>query len=304
VLDENRKATSFSRSGAFYRPQCDGPTANQAGYEHTAERPWLARRRPLIDAEGAARAGRPLVLLFRPAGRSVAKPALARPAPRRAAGTPRRLGRSHTHIGTIAACYLTGDETSAASTKEKRPTPSSAASKRGSRASARTCARRRPKGTLCGSNWSARSAGACSRSNKPASSLPGPDQMEVDNNHLFGPLRNRLDGILPNTDYFQLIIPIDATRGVKASRFSRIRGALADWIIATAPTLATLPLGGRYETAPLRRLVSLHRWSIEGGPVRGRIIIATMVNPVSKPPERNVSAKFASKVPEAGRVVT
>jgi hypothetical protein len=71
---------------------------------------------------------------------------------------------------------------------------------------------------------------------------------------------------------------------VKASRFPRIRSALADWIVATAPTLAAGPLGGRYGMAPLSEkiagvpfAVSLHRWSIEGAPLRGRFMIANMV---------------------------
>ncbi len=116
--------------------------------------------------------------------------------------------------------------------------------------------------------------------------FPGQIQMDVEITGLFGPLRERLDGALPSTDYFQLIAPVDATRGLKASRYPQVRNALADWIVSTAPALAAVPYGDRYATAPLSETpagvpfpVSLHRWSIPGGPLRGRFQIIYMVKP-------------------------
>jgi hypothetical protein len=115
---------------------------------------------------------------------------------------------------------------------------------------------------------------------------PFPDQiqMEVDNDRLFGPLRNVLVGALPLTDYFQLIVPVDAARGLKASRCPRVRKALADWITATAPSLISVPLGGSYRNPPLGETIdgvpfptSVHRWSIPGPELPQRFGIAYMV---------------------------
>lgn len=114
--------------------------------------------------------------------------------------------------------------------------------------------------------------------------FPGQIQMEVDNRRLFGPLRERLAGALPTADFFELYVPVEATVGLKPAGFVRVRDAIADWIIRVARTVPVAPLGGRYAVSPLSSTIaevgfplSLHRWSVQAGPLRGEFRVSYMV---------------------------
>jgi hypothetical protein len=83
----------------------------------------------------------------------------------------------------------------------------------------------------------------------------------------FRPLEERIAISLPATEYIELHMPLKATEGLRGKALASVQEALAEYVLAKAPTL---PIGreGRYvlpiqtEQPPgISFKVSLHRWS-------------------------------------------
>ncbi|MGO9684038.1 MAG: hypothetical protein ACLPTZ_15900 [Beijerinckiaceae bacterium] len=102
--------------------------------------------------------------------------------------------------------------------------------------------------------------------------------MEQHNRTLFGPVADRLAGMLPSSESIELHVPVDATIGLRRRQLVPIQDVLVHWIQQTAPSLPIAPYG-RYVT-PICKLtipgvpfpVSLHRLAAIG-PMRGRFDI-------------------------------
>ncbi|MGH6794930.1 MAG: hypothetical protein ACREC0_03835 [Methylocella sp.] len=98
----------------------------------------------------------------------------------------------------------------------------------------------------------------------------------------FRPVMERLAGVLPQTEDFELMIPAGATAGLHDRDLLRIQTALVNWISEIAPTLPIAPLG-RYLT-PIQKVtlpevpfeVSLHRHGKLGR--AGRFSISHLVD--------------------------
>jgi hypothetical protein len=91
-----------------------------------------------------------------------------------------------------------------------------------------------------------------------------------------------MSDILPKTETFELLVPVDATSGLKRHELPRAQKALIEWITVTAPTLPVSPMG-RYEgpqrnvhlaSVPFR--VSLYRFAHVIGPPGHLVVVATI----------------------------
>jgi hypothetical protein len=82
----------------------------------------------------------------------------------------------------------------------------------------------------------------------------------------FRPLEDRLSERLPSTEYIELHMPLKATEGLRGKALAATQDALAEYVLAKAPTLP-IAKEGRY-ALPIHREqpsevpfeVSLHRW--------------------------------------------
>ena len=99
-------------------------------------------------------------------------------------------------------------------------------------------------------------------------------QLDAEAHIGFRPIEAMIVGRLPPNEHFELHLPLSATQGLKGATLRRIQVTIAEWIIATAPTLQTARFG-RYIT-PIRWVtlpgvpfrVTLHRTTTEGFPSR------------------------------------
>jgi hypothetical protein len=122
-------------------------------------------------------------------------------------------------------------------------------------------------------------------------------KMEVEGPRLFGPLVQRLAGLLPSNEYFELHVPFRATVGLKPSQIEPIQNILAKWVLEVAATLPTAPYG-RYVT-PIEKValagvpfpVSLHRLAAPGL-LRGRFTVVHLV-------DDNLEAERLDRIREA-----
>jgi hypothetical protein len=74
----------------------------------------------------------------------------------------------------------------------------------------------------------------------------------------FKPITERLTRMLPPPDTFELYVPVDATRGLKARLIASIQEAIACWVEAEAPSLPVSPVG--------RLMGPLQKLSVPGVP--------------------------------------
>ena len=108
----------------------------------------------------------------------------------------------------------------------------------------------------------------------------GAIKLEIDNERLFAPIRARFDGGAPVTEFWELIVPVEATAGLVPSDFWRAQQALGAWIEANAGAVLLARYGDRYGNSPLGESAdqvpfrfSLHRWRTGGGPLGGRFVL-------------------------------
>ena len=52
----------------------------------------------------------------------------------------------------------------------------------------------------------------------------------------FRPIQERLHGVLPSTEHYELQLPVGATLDLKGQKLRRAQDAIVDWVAATAPT--------------------------------------------------------------------
>jgi|SRR5271165_2353491 len=98
-------------------------------------------------------------------------------------------------------------------------------------------------------------------------------QLEAEAERHFQPLSEMVAGKLPSDDRFELHLPFGALLGKHDREVRPIQQALAEWIIATAPTLPIAAIGR--VVLPVQKVsvlgvpfaVSLHRWKRDGFPV-------------------------------------
>lgn len=88
---------------------------------------------------------------------------------------------------------------------------------------------------------------ACRLGNQPVAlehtgieAFPGQIRLEKEAAKLLEPLRERFMGLARADECIQLLVPVDATAGIKSKDVSSVQEALGHWIEQTAPTL---PLG-------------------------------------------------------------
>lgn len=110
----------------------------------------------------------------------------------------------------------------------------------------------------------------------------GQIEMAVKNQALFSGLDELLAGALPGAEYFQLLVPVDASLRLTGRDIPRIRNAVTRWIQNTAHGLPIAPYG-RYATPILdNRLegvpfaLSLHRSAVNGV-LRGKFSVKFVV---------------------------
>jgi hypothetical protein len=115
--------------------------------------------------------------------------------------------------------------------------------------------------------------------------FPRQIQMEVERKRLLGALDVELAGQLPEAEYFEFMYPADAATGIAAKEIPRIRDAVRRWILETAPNTPIGQYGDRYPTAELGSSVSgvpfpvsLHRWAVIAGPLRGALMLRPVIN--------------------------
>jgi len=103
-------------------------------------------------------------------------------------------------------------------------------------------------------------------------------RLEAEADRHFTPLSGMLAEKLPADERFELHVPAGVLLGKNDREVRPIQGALAQWIIATAPTLPIARFG-RY-AVPIQKVtvagvpfaVSLHRWKREGYPVPFHVV--------------------------------
>lgn len=131
--------------------------------------------------------------------------------------------------------------------------------------------------------------------------FPGQIECAQHSRDLFGPLVERLAGVMPSQESFELHVPIDATEGLKRGQIPGIQDAIVRWVQETAPALPIAPYG-RYVT-PIRKVsvpgvpfqITLHRLAAIG-PMRGRFHVVHVVSADLEAERRSrISAACAKK---------
>jgi hypothetical protein len=59
----------------------------------------------------------------------------------------------------------------------------------------------------------------------------------------FGPIQDGVAGRLPETEHFELLLPVKATLELQRNALRRVQATIVEWVVATAPTLPIARLG-------------------------------------------------------------
>jgi hypothetical protein len=116
-------------------------------------------------------------------------------------------------------------------------------------------------------------------------------EMSVHSKAFFDPVRDDLSGILPRTETYELLVPADATRGLKRHEIPLIQKALVNWIMGVAPTLPISPLGhyqgnqNKVRPPGVPFTASLYRFDHVIGSA-GRLVVIGIVSGEDLPRER------------------
>ncbi len=75
-------------------------------------------------------------------------------------------------------------------------------------------------------------------------------ELEAKARRHFKPIQDRVAGLLPASEHFELQVPAKATLDLNRRDLKQVQDVIVDWVVATAPTLPVAP-PGRYVT-PIR----------------------------------------------------